>query len=196
MANRWFIASCAGLVLMAIGTAPVAATTVKTFAFEEICETAQTIVHVRCLARENAVFPNRKGVFTQTRFRVLKVVKGQADADSEMALVLPGGEWEGQRTYVPGIPQFAAGKETVLFLSKTDKFGSPWPVGLGQGCYPVQVDEGENRRIRLVQGHTPLPPDVRAKPATASHTDMSLRDFLDAVRDVLDLPKDDSPSKQ
>ena len=195
MANRWLITSCAGLVLMALAATPATATTVKAFAFEEICETAQTIVHVQCLARENAVFPNRKGIFTQTRFRVLNVVKGQAD--SEMVLVLPGGEWEGHRTYVPGIPQFAAGKETVLFLSKTDNFGSPWPVGLGQGCYPVQVDEDENRRVRLVQGHTPLPPDVRAKPAdNTSPIDMSLRDFLDAVREVLDLPKNDPPSEQ
>ncbi len=194
MANRWFIAYCAGLMLMAIGAVPAWATTVKTFAFEEMCETAQTIVHVRCLARKNAIFPKRKGIFTQTRFRVLEVVKGQAD--SEMVLVLPGGEWEGRRTYVPGIPQFAADKETVLFLSKTDNFGSPWPVGLGQGCYQVQVDEGEIRRVRLRQGHTPLPPDVRVKPATTSHIDMALRDFLASVREVLDLPKNDSPSKQ
>ena len=194
MANRWFITYCAGLMLMALAATPAAATTVKTFAFEEMCETAQTIVHVQCLARENAIFPKRKGIFTQTRFRVLEVVKGQAD--EEMVLVLPGGEWEGQRMHVPGIPQFATGKETVLFLSKTDTFGSPWPVGLGQGCYPVQVEEGKDRSVRLRPGHTPLPLNVRRKPTQTPHTDMALRDFLTAIREVLALPKNNPPSEQ
>ncbi len=195
MTNRLFsqaITYCTALILMAVGWTPVWATTVKPFAFEEICETAQTIVHVRCLARENAVFPDRDGIFTQTRFRALEVIKGQVN--SEMILVLPGGEWEGQRLYVPGVPQFAVGEETVLFLSRTDDFGFPWPVGLAQGCYRVQVREGEDRRVNLRLRHTPLPPRIRGKPAQPAH--MPLRDFLAAVREVLNLPKKNSPSEQ
>ena len=79
----------AGLMLMAMGWTPAWATTVKTFVFEEMCETAQTIVYVKCLARDNAVFADREGIFTQTRFKIMEVVKGQTD--SEMVLTLPGG---------------------------------------------------------------------------------------------------------
>ena len=184
----------AGLMLMAMGWTPVWATTVKTFVFEEICETAQTIVYVKCLGRENAVFAGRKGIYTQTRFRVMEVVKGRAD--TEMVLTLPGGEWEGQRMRVPGMPQFVAGQETVLFLSKRDDFGSPWPMGLGQGCYGVQVGEDGKRLVRFKQGHTPLPPSVRSKPAQARTSHMELRDFLTAVREVLNVNEREEPSEQ
>ena len=179
----------AGLMLMAMGWTPVWATTVKTFVFEEMCETAQTIVYVKCLARDNAVFADREGIFTQTRFKIMEVVKGQAD--SEMVLTLPGGEWEGQRMYVPGMPQFVVGQETVLFLSKRDNFGSPWPMGLGQGCYAVQVGEGGNRQVRL--RHVPLPPEVRSKPAQAQTSHMGLDNFLTAVREVLNVNERDEP---
>lgn len=182
----------AGLMLMAMGWTPAWATTVKTFVFEEMCETAQTIVHVKCLARDNAVFAGREGIFTQTRFRVMAVVKGQAN--SEMVLTLPGGKWEGQQMYVPGMPQFVVGQETVLFLSKRDNYGSPWPMGLGQGCYTVQVGEGENRQVRL--RHVPLPPGVRSKPAQAQESHMALDDFLTAVREVLNVNEREEPSEQ
>lgn len=182
----------AGLILMAMGWTPAWATTVKTFAFEEMCETAQTIVYVKCLTRENAVFADREGIFTQTRFRVMEVVKGRAD--SEMVLTLPGGEWDGRRMSVPGMPQFVAGQETVLFLSKRDGFGSPWPMGLGQGCYTVQVGEGGNRQVRL--SHVPLPPGVRSKPAQARTSHIGLGDFLTAVREVLNLNEREEPSEQ
>ena len=182
----------AGLMLMAMAWTPAWATSVKTFVFEEMCETAQTIVYVKCLTRENAVFADREGIFTQTRFRVMEVVKGQAD--SEMVLTLPGGEWDGQRMRVPGMPQFLAGQETVLFLSKRDGFGSPWPVGLGQGCYAVQVDEGGDRQVML--RHVPLPPGVRSKPAQAQTSHMELGDFLTAVREVLNLNEREEPSEQ
>ncbi len=179
----------AGLMLMAMGWTPAWATSVKTFVFEEMCETAQTIVYVKCLTRENAVFADREGIFTQTRFRVMEVVKGQAD--SEMVLTLPGGKWEGRRMLVPGMPQFVAGQETVLFLSKRDGFGSPWPVGLGQGCYAVQVGEGRKRQVML--RHVPLPPGVRSKPAQAQTSHMELGDFLTAVREVLNLNEREEP---
>ena len=182
----------AGLMLMAMGWTPAWATSVKTFVFEEMCETAQTIVYVKCLTRENAVFADREGIFTQTRFRVMEVVKGQAD--SEMVLTLPGGKWEGRRMQVPGMPQFVAGQETVLFLSKRDGFGSPWPVGLGQGCYAVQVGEGGDRQVML--RHVPLPPGVRSKPAQAQTSHMELGDFLTAVREVLNLNEREEPSEQ
>ncbi|MDP6037058.1 MAG: hypothetical protein QGG64_00750 [Candidatus Latescibacteria bacterium] len=181
-----------GLLLCFVGWGQVHATQVKAFAFDGLCETAQTIVHVKCLARDNVQFPDRDGIFTQTRFEVLELVKGQAGA--EIALVLPGGEWEGRRMTVPGMPQFLPGEETVLFLSEPDDFGSPWPVGLGQGCYGVKMNEGEGRQVYLMSGHTPLPAGVLAKPAQGSK--MGLGVFVAAVRKVLKMPERSSVSEQ
>jgi hypothetical protein len=179
----------AGLIVMGMMWTPAWATTVKTFVFEEMCETAQTIVHVKCLTRDNAVFADREGIFTQTRFKVMAVVKGQTN--SEMVLTLPGGKWEGQQMSVPGMPKFVVGEETVLFLSKRDNYGSPWPMGLGQGCYAVQVGKGGSRQVRL--RHVPLPPGVRSKPEQAKESHMALDDFLTAVREVLNVNEREEP---
>ena len=116
MANRWFITYCAGLMLMALAATPAAATTVKTFAFEEMCETAQTIVHVQCLARENAIFPKRKGIFTQTRFRVLEVVKGQAD--EEWYSCCPAANGKANACMCPGYRNLQPAKKPCCFSQK------------------------------------------------------------------------------
>ena len=180
------------LTLCFVGWASVQATKVKAFVFDGLCETAKTIVHVKCLSRDYVQFPDRDGIFTQTRFEVLEVVKGQAGA--EIVLVLPGGQWEGRRMTVPGMPQFLPGEETVLFLSEPDDFGSPWPVGLGQGCYGVQMNEGEGRQVSLMSGYTPLPSSVLAKPAQGSK--MALGEFVAAVRKVLKMPEGNSILEQ
>ena len=180
------------LTLFFVGWVPVHATVVKAFEFDGLCETATTIVYVKCTARDHVQFPDRDGIFTQTRFEVLEVVKGQAGA--EIVLVLPGGEWEGRHMTVPGMPQFFPGEETVLFLSEPDDFGSPWPVGLGQGCYGVQMNEGEGRQVFLMSGHTPLPSGVLTKPAQLSK--MALGEFVAAVRKVLKMPEENPVSEQ
>jgi hypothetical protein len=92
------------------------------------------------------------------------------------------------------MPQFLPGEETVLFLSEPDDFGSPWPVGLGQGCYGVKMNEGEGRQVYLMSGHTPLPAGVLAKPAQGSK--MGLGVFVAAVRKVLKMPERSSVSEQ
>lgn len=181
-----------GLICIVGGGQVARATTVKSFAFEGICETAQTIVHVRCLERKSMRFANRDGIYTQTRFEVLEVVKGQIG--SELVLVLPGGQWDGQHLQVPGVPQFVVDEETVLFLSEPDDFGSPWPVGLGQGCYGVTEKDGESRHVSLAGDHTPLPPGVRNKPAVRSQ--MALRDFVSVVQGVLKMSTDNTEERQ
>lgn len=155
------------------------ATTVVPFVFDGLCETAQTVVYVRCVSNQSAVFPDREGIFTQTRFAVLDVVKGSVG--SELTLVLPGGEWQGQKMMVSGVPQFVVGQETVLFLSEPDDHGSPWPVGLGQGCYGVQVSDDGSRHVRMTQ-KTPSPPGVLSKPAQSKV--VGLNEFLGLVRKV------------
>ena len=159
----------------------VGATTVKPFVFDEICQTARTIAHVRCVEANGVVLPGRDGVFTRYRFDVLSVIKGSAS--EHLVLVLPGGAVVGQRTEVPGMPRFTEGAETVLFLTGPDDYGSPWPVGLGQGCYGVESSEEGERQVHFHTGAAPVPPGVRAKPV--ARVRMPLPDFLSAVRSIL-----------
>ena len=161
------------------------ATTVKTFAFGGLCETAKTIVHVKCLEKKSILEPgvtemSRKGIYTQYRFSVHEVVKGQAQ--NELVLVLPGGQYDGQRTEVAGMPEFELGQETVLFLSEPDAYGSPWPVGLGQGCYGVAVGDDGTRHVAF-EHHHPVDPALRTKPSVQKT--VSLQAFVGAIRGAL-----------
>lgn len=156
------------------------ATTVKPFAFEGLCETARSIVHVRCLEKQSLTIPDRDGVFTQYRFEVVERVKG--DAEQELVLVLPGGQIDGRHMEVLGMPKFVPGQETVLFLSEEDAHGSPWPVGLGQGCYGITVGEDGTRQVVFETHH---PKDVAHRSKPAFQNKVSLQIFVGTIRDVL-----------
>jgi hypothetical protein len=167
------------------------ATTVKSFAFDGLCETAQAIVHVRCLEKQSRIMPDREGVFTQFRFAVIDVIKGTTE--DEIALVLPGGNFNGQHTEVPGMPQFVPGQETVLFLSEKDDYGSPWPVGLGQGCYGVTVGSNGIRQV-VFERHNPIDPTLRTKPIV--QTKVSLKTFMDTIRGIIKIEAIDKNQTQ
>ncbi|MBT3604334.1 MAG: hypothetical protein HOE48_14655 [Candidatus Latescibacteria bacterium] len=162
------------------GPLPATATTVKAFVFDNLCETAKTIVHVRCLTKESLILSDRDGIFTTYRFAVVEVVKGQVE--DELVLVLPGGKVDGRHMEIAGMPQFTLGEETVLFLSEKDAYGSPWPVGLGQGCYGIQVSDKGERQVVFGQ-HNPINRAARSKLAVQSK--VSLKAFVDTIESVL-----------
>jgi len=175
-------------ILLALFICPFNAqsTSVQKFAFDGLCETAKTIVHVRCIQKESLKDSDREGIFTKYYFDVIEVVKG--NAQGKLELMLPGGQVENMRTEIPGMPQFVLGQETVLFLSEEDANGSPWPVGLGQGCYGVSVGEDGKRQVRL-GAQNPTDPTMRSKPGIKKSVGLQL--FMDQIRGVL---KTETPS--
>ncbi len=158
----------------------VGATTVKPFAFEGLCETAQSIVHVRCLEKQSLTIPDRDGIFTQYRFEIVTPVKGVTE--KELVLVLPGGKVDGHHMEVLGMPKFIIGQETVLFLSEKDAYGSPWPVGLGQGCYDITLEDNGERLV-VFERHHPIDAVHRSKPAIRNK--VALQTFIGTIREVL-----------
>ena len=179
--------SCASVLLaLCLVPGPVrhaGATTVVRFEFDSLCVRAEAIAHVRCVESRSFRDAETGRIFTRTRLAVLAPIKGAPEGD--IVLRLPGGTVDGQRLMVPGIPRFAPGEETVLFLSGPDASGSPWPLGLGQGCYIVQA-EGEGGRYVLLQaGVTPLPKGALFKPASHRPFRVPLQDFLDRIQQSL-----------
>ena len=162
------------------------ATTVVRFEFDSLCAQAETIVYARCI--DKASFLDDDRIVTRTRFEVLEKIKGTTD--TQVVLTMPGGQVEGNRLHIPGIPQFQPGEELVLFLSKPDAHGSPWPMGLGQGCYRAREDDQNRPSILLQRGCTPLPYSVLSKAVTDRPFKLPLRQFLSQVRRSLSSPAD------
>ncbi len=77
---------------------------------------------------------------------------------------MPGGELNGKRTHIPGLPRLQPGEDVFLFLTKTSSRGFRVPVGLGQGTYRLTRDASGARRLNrslvgleLVDGTTGKP---------------------------------------
>ncbi len=158
------------------------ATTVVRFPFDSLCVRAETIAHVQVVDKQSFRDERRGEIVTRTVFKVLRSVKG--GAAQEIAITLPGGRVEGQRLRVPGMPEFTPQQEAVLFLTGSAGRGSPWPVGLGQGCYDVLAGD-QGRQVVLQANVTPIPNGPLFKPSSHRPFRVSLDDFLAQVNAVL-----------
>ena len=125
---------------------------------------------------------------TRTTFAVRHVVKGPVQ--DRIVVLFPGGESDGVRQWIVGMPVFEPGEEVVLFLSSPDHRGRVWPIGLAQGKFRVWRDRDGNARVTSGGGgigHVPAPRGASAKPAPPlARTDgMALQDFLAEVRSLV-----------
>ena len=177
---------CCLLIAALALISPAAATTVVRFSFESLCEASDRIVHVTCLESEPVLAED--GIRTRTRFRVMEWVKGEGPDEigsKEIEIALPGGQIGDQQVTVLGMPVFVAGDETVLFLSGPDGTGSPWPIGLGQGCYHVIADDSGGSAVHLQRGVTPIPAGALFKPVSSDPYRVDLASFLAKVRETV-----------
>ena len=166
------------LALLVVQSAAVSATSVVAFSFDSLCEASARIAHVKVLGSRSIEVDG--GIRTETRFQVFEGIKGEPV--QEIVIALPGGQVGDKRMTVPGMPHFTEGEETVLFLSGPDGMGSPWPVGLGQGCYRITSASGD-RTVRLRSGVTPIPEGALYKPSTSQAYQVGLKSFLQTVRE-------------
>jgi hypothetical protein len=164
----------------------VHATTVVRFAFDSLCSRAETIAFVRCTDRTSLRDEVTGRIATRTRLEVLRTIKG--DPGDEIVLTLPGGQVDADRMVVPGIPQFAIGQEIVVFLTAAEEGGSPWPLGLDQGCYRARTDDTGQRSVILQSGVTPLPQGALFKPTSHKPFTAPLDRFLLSIQRELESP--------
>jgi len=120
---------------------------------------------------------------TRTTFAVRHVVKGPVQ--DRIVVLFPGGENDGVRQWVVGMPGFEPGEEVVVFLSSPDHRGRVWPIGLAQGKFAIWRDEKGNARVTPSDGdiaQIAAPGEATAKPVPLARTDgMALQDFLAEV---------------
>ena len=184
MRVRHFLISVALAALCCLPA--VHATTVVRFAFDSLCSRAETIAFVRCTHTASVRDTASGRIATRTRLKVLRTIKG--NPGDEIVLALPGGQVDGDRMVVPGIPQFSIGQETVIFLTAAEEGGYPWPLGLDQGCYRARTDDKGQRSVMLQSGVTPLPQGALYKPASHKPFSAPLDQFLLDIQRMLETP--------
>jgi hypothetical protein len=165
------------IALLLLLPAQTRATTITPFTFDQLCEKANAIYQARCVGCRSA----RGGdgtIFTTATLRVLDPVRGEA---KEVSLRLPGGTLNGTTLTIPGFPVFRDDDEVVIFLTRRDGAGYPWPVGMGQGVYPVLRDAAGRAKVAVQPGLNPSP---LAKPALGDPAPESipLEEFVRLIR--------------
>ncbi len=113
------------------------ATTVIPMSLEDITRASTTVVEARALNSHTAWNAEHTLIYTYTRFRVKRALKGQA---AEVVTVKQmGGHADGYAQHVSGVRYWADGEEVVLFLHPSEKNdGTLVVTGLMQGNFAVR----------------------------------------------------------
>ena len=103
---------------------------------EELTTEANRIVVADVVSVQAEFDVDKSKIFTFVTLNVDKVLKGHSNAQT--TLTLPGGEVNGVRLLVGGVPNFVAGERVLLFLVDDPEF----PIaGMWQGKYSLSGDE-------------------------------------------------------
>lgn len=180
------ILATTGLFAVLLCAAPAPATTVIEKNLADLCNEADMIfvgkvVSVESRWRE----PERKSIETAVRFAVMEPVYGVEGSD--VVLTFSGGEVDGLREVVAGLPQFAPGEEALIFATN-QRLVSP-VVGFHQGCFRVAEEGGravvlnaEREPLTSVQGRSLFFGKQEDGPRGAVPLDR----FIDTVRQQLE----------
>lgn len=122
----------AGLALLAVAAS---ATTLSRLRFEELATQAAAVARVRCLETESRWQDGE--IWTETRFEVLELSKGQLP--DVVSVRMLGGSVGSLHSRIEGVPVFRPGEEAYLFLWARD--GEPFRVlGWTQGTFRITRD--------------------------------------------------------
>ena len=168
--------------------ASVTASTVVPLSVAELTSRSQQIFHGICLDSHSIMEGGE--VATHLRFLVSEHLKGLEQPDT-LSVILPGGELNGTRFQISGMPGFSPGEEVVLFLTGADPSGRVWPVGLAQGGFHVRRSNDGAARVR--RDYSELRFQGSARTAGIPADDLSLEELLEEVRARTDPPDTNPP---
>lgn len=167
------------IALTSLFTAQIHATTVERFSLDQLAGQAARILVVTCLKSEPELING--AVYTRYEFAVSETVKGPSQ--QQLELHLPGGLFQGIQSRIAGMPTFASGSESVLFLTAQNELGHAWPIGLGQGAFRIERSIDSAARVYqrlegLTMRNAVAKPAGRIEPVQGA----DLRLFLNRVR--------------
>lgn len=135
-ASAWRNPPCLpGLIILALLLPSQAfALTLLPADLAEVARGSQVIVHARVADVRSQMTNGRRSIESVVTVTVLDTMKG--DAVGVLSFRIPVGQVGRYRRLMPGVPEFSAGDEVVLFLVGRPP-SLPVPFGLSQGVYRV-----------------------------------------------------------
>jgi hypothetical protein len=145
------------ILAVLLGASRSSATTFENVTTAELADRAEVVAVVTCESCRPEMDRQSGLVFTRVRLSLLEELKGSAGG-STMELLLVGGELDGVRTVVAGMPVFRAGEECILLLGKRNRAGHPTVVAARRGMVRLARDKQGTRFLRdAVSGFGAMP---------------------------------------
>jgi len=146
--NRNFVMLIASLWLTCGLVAAANATTLVRMDMNALAHSAEIIVRARCLHSETRW--ESDSIWTFDDFAVLEIFKGAPP--QTLRVRLPGGRVDHMQVKIEGVPAFAAGEETVLFLEKTSA-GDYGVTSWAQGTFRIHREASGDARLTQDTSH-------------------------------------------
>lgn len=175
--NNLFKAAVATAAFLLSGPA-AEATLMRAVPFDEKVEKSAAILVGKCLKTESRWDAAKSRIYTYSTFKVEKAIKGGQRASEEVVLVTPGGNVDGVYQDAVGVPSFAEGEDSVVFVRNSNE--GPTVAYLEQGAYDI-VQQGNERVVTPVATEA-VHIDTQRGVAVAGESARPLRSFEGEVR--------------
>jgi len=162
-------------LLLALLAAAAPATTLPDRTTRDLLIEAERVCCLSCASVEARRDARTGIVFTHVRLDLLEDMKG-VSASGTVELRLAGGEVDGVRTVVPGMPTFRAGEEAILLLGPPNALGHPVLLDAAQGVVRLRKEKDGTRLLAS---------RVTGVEELAGRRRVSVGDFRSALGEVL-----------
>ena len=160
-------------------TSIVAATTMRRLNMQALVNSAQLIVHARCLGMESKW--GNGMIWSFVDFQVIEAMKGPVEPGERLRVRLAGGKAGHLQTRIDGVPDFAAGQEAVLFLERTSA-GDLGITGWAQGTFRVWRQSGGRTTVTQESSEFPTYDSKTKRFFSDGIRNMELGDFRKKVQ--------------
>ncbi len=132
-------------LLAVLSAAQLSATSVLAVDFDRLSKIARHVVSGE-VVRISADADENGYIYSNVSIRVAQAVPQQL-AGREYTLRMIGGELDGKRMFIQGMPSFGVGDEVVLFLNANESSVLGPTVGVWQGVFFVERDPATGARM-------------------------------------------------
>jgi hypothetical protein len=153
--------------------------TLQQLSMDQMSQLATSVVRARVTGVSASLVATAGSptIYTHYKLVVNESLKGAAATE----VVLPGGEFNGQKQSFPGVPELKVGSEYVLFLWKSPTTGVTHSLGLTQGIFEIRaLEDGSLVASRKQSGELML--DASGKRVNDQAVSLKLGDLRTRVR--------------
>jgi hypothetical protein len=182
--NRKYLAVVASLLPIFGLAIPATATTLVRMDLNALANSAELIVRARCVHSETRW--ESGSIWTFDDFEVLETFKGAPP--QTLRVRLPGGRVDHTEVRIEGVPAFAVGEETVLFVEKTSA-GDYGVTSWAQGTFRIHREANGGARLTQDTSHFAVFDPQTRQFATIGARNLPISEFRNQLARSLAAPQ-------